>query len=118
MPDESQRVPSNAGHGVKALDHARGVHAEALDFNKNFITRAQIGVFFRQIAYLDRDRLVERGAQAGAGFEAKARLTEVAILAPVLVQRATWVNRAFVLTAGALIALALASADYVVRVAP
>ena len=71
--------------------------------------------FYAQIAGLDPKQFVERTAQADSEFEVRARLGQVAIMAPIMVRRAQWVNRAFASTALSFVAFALAAADYVVR---
>jgi hypothetical protein len=48
-------------------------------------------------------------------FEIRARLTQVMIMAPIMVRRARWLNRAFLCTALAFVFFAVAEADYVIR---
>jgi hypothetical protein len=71
--------------------------------------------FYARIAELDPVQFVERTAQADTDFEVRARLGQVAIMAPIMVRRAQWVNRAFASTALSFVAFALAAADYVIR---
>ena len=65
----------------------------------------------------DRVRFIEIAEQADALFETKARLEQVAIMAPLMVKRANWLNAAFGFAALTFVAFALASADYVIRLA-
>ncbi len=194
QPLSQPSPPSDPDPARPALEYARGIHAEAHDFNRDLYRRAQIvlaldgvviaasgaalaaqpddlsktvavfggttwaalGVaggaliasvlssamalfsrhnqgangdsdgdayapanmwFYRTIAKLDRARFIEVAEQADAVFETRARLAQVRIMAPIIVRRANWLNRAFVCTALALGAFALAAADYVIRVA-
>jgi hypothetical protein len=71
--------------------------------------------YYARIAALDPTQFVERTAQADADFEVRARLSQVAIMAPIMVRRARWLNRAFASTALSFVAFALAAADYLVR---
>jgi hypothetical protein len=73
--------------------------------------------FYGRIAELDRRRFIYVAEQADEVFETKARLAQVAIMAPIIVRRARWLNRAFVCTALALGAFALGAVDYVIRLA-
>jgi hypothetical protein len=73
--------------------------------------------YYARIAALNPEQFVERMAQADTDFEIRARLWQVAIMAPIMVRRARWVNRAFASTALSFVAFALAATDYVVRLA-
>ena len=73
--------------------------------------------FFRHVAELDPARYIEVAERADAAFETRARLAQVTIMAPIIVRRAQWVNRAFASTALAFAFFALAAADYLIRLA-
>jgi hypothetical protein len=73
--------------------------------------------FYARVAELDRHRFVEAAERADAAFETRVRLEQVATMAPIMVRRAAWVNRAFGFTALTFVAFALASTDYLVRLA-
>jgi Family of unknown function (DUF5706) len=73
--------------------------------------------FFRHVAEHDPVRYVEVAAQADESFETRARLAQVTIMAPIVVRRAQWVNRAFAFTALSFTFFALAAADYLIRLA-
>jgi hypothetical protein len=73
--------------------------------------------FYARIAALDPVQFVERTSQANTDFEVRARLGQVAVIAPIMVRRAQWVNRAFASTALSFVAFAIAAADYIVRLA-
>jgi hypothetical protein len=73
--------------------------------------------FFRHVAELDPVRYVEVAERADAAFETRARLAQVTVMAPIMVRRAQWVNRAFASTALAFGFFALTAADYLIRLA-
>jgi hypothetical protein len=70
---------------------------------------------YARVADLDRARFIEIAEQADMVFEIRARLTQVTIMAPIMVRRARWLNRAFLCTALAFVSFAVAAADYVIR---
>lgn len=73
--------------------------------------------FYARIAELDPRRFLEVAEGADAVFETRARLAQVTIMAPIMVRRARWLNRAFGTTGLLFVCLALAALDYVIRVA-
>jgi hypothetical protein len=73
--------------------------------------------FFRHIAELEPARYIEVAEHADAAFETRARLAQVTVIAPIMVRRAQWVNRAFASTALAFGFFALAAVDYLIRLA-
>jgi hypothetical protein len=73
--------------------------------------------YYARVAELNPVRFVEVAVQADAAFEVRARLAQVAVMAPIMVRRAQWLNRAFACTALAFVSFALAAADYLIRLA-
>jgi hypothetical protein len=73
--------------------------------------------FYRHVAELEPARFIERAEQADAVLETRARLAQVTVMAPIMVRRAEWLNRAFASTALAFVAFALAATDYLIRLA-
>ena len=71
--------------------------------------------FFRHVADIDPDTFVEAAQRADAASEVRARLTQVAIMSPLMVRRVRWLNRAFAALAVALALFSVAAADYVIR---
>ncbi len=73
--------------------------------------------FFGHVAALAPEQFMEHASKADASWEIRARLAQATIMAPIMVRRATWVNRAFVTAALTFTFVALAVADYVRLVA-
>jgi hypothetical protein len=74
--------------------------------------------FYAHIAQLEAEAFVQHAIErADADFETRSRLTQVTNMAPIMVRRATFLNRAFASTAVALVFFILAAADYLVRLA-
>jgi hypothetical protein len=62
-----------------------------------------------------REDFIASATNASAAQETRARLSRVAVMSPIMLERANAVNRAFLLTSLALVLFALAATDYVIR---
>lgn len=71
--------------------------------------------YYGHIAAMPADVFVGRASTATAEWEIRARLTQAAIMAPLMVRRANWLNRSFAATTLSFVSLALTATDYVAR---
>jgi hypothetical protein len=94
--------------------HRRGPSIDASNRNEY---KADNMWFYGHIAQLDRERFLDCAQQADASWEARARLVQAAIISPLILNRAKWLNRGFTLTALGLTFVAVTAADYLSRLA-